>query len=317
MCCKSRRQWPTRTTSISRLCSRSGSPKLISGGLWEVNDMSTRGVVLIGLIFLSDLSVGCRRNDVMAAAALTPVGVSTIGTRNVGNRTPYSAGIVPYSQVDLAFKSGGYVESILQVRGADGRMRNIQDGDWVARGAVLARVRESDYVASVNAAKAQLAQARSTLEQARLDFERTDALFRTDSVTMPQHDAARAKLDAATAGVDGATSGLSQDDIALNDCAMRAPLDAWVTKRNVEVGSLVGPTVLGFSLADTRLVKAVFGVPDLVVGNLKLGAPQAIATPAVAGQVRGPITSIAPGPHSRTPPFPLQVTPSTTRNRPR
>ena len=89
----------------------------------------------------------------------------------------YSAGIVPNSQVDLAFKAGGYVESILQVRGADGRMRNIQEGDWVARATVLARVRESDYVANVNVAKAQLAQAQAALEQARLDFERTDALF--------------------------------------------------------------------------------------------------------------------------------------------
>jgi multidrug efflux system membrane fusion protein len=193
-------------------------------------------------------------------------------------------------------------------------MRNVQEGDRVARGALLARVRENDYVARVNAAKAQLAQAQSTLEQARLDFERTDALFRLDSVTTPQHDAARAKLDSATAGVNGATSGLSQAEIALNDCAIRAPLDAWVTKRNVEVGSLVGPTVLGFSLADTRLVKAVFGVPDLVVGNLKLGASQAITTQAVAGQFVGRITSIAPAADSRTRTFSIEVTLSNTGN---
>jgi multidrug efflux pump subunit AcrB len=157
--------------------------------------MRARGLALIGLIGLSDLSAACRQNAAVAAAPLTPVGVSAIGTRNVGNRTPYSAAIVPYSQVDLAFKSGGYVESILQVKGADGRVRNIQEGDWVARGTVLARVRESDYVANVNVAKAQLAQAKAAAEQARLDFDRTDALFRTDSVTTPQYDAARAKLD--------------------------------------------------------------------------------------------------------------------------
>jgi RND family efflux transporter MFP subunit len=109
-------------------------------------------------------------------------------------------------------------------------------------------------------------------------------------------------------------SGLSQAEIALNDCAIRAPLDAWVTKRNVEVGSLVGPTVLGFSLADTRLVKAVFGVPDLVVGNLKLGAPQAITTPAVTGQFVGRITSIAPTADGRTRTFSTEVTLSNTGN---
>ena len=276
--------------------------------------MGARSVVLIGLMCLSNLSIGCRQNAAVAATPLTPVNVSAIGTHDVGNRTPYSAGIVPYSQVDLAFKSGGYVESILQVRGADGRMRNIQEGDWVARGTVLARVRESDYFANVNVAEAQLAQAQATLEQARLDFQRTDALFRTDSVTTPQYDAAKAKLDSATAGVNSATSGLSQAVTALNDCALRAPLDAWVIKRNVEVGSLVGQAVVGFSLAETRLVKAVFGVPDLVVGSLKLGAPQVITTAAATGQFNGRITSIAPAADPRTRTFSIEVTVSNTGN---
>jgi multidrug efflux system membrane fusion protein len=276
--------------------------------------MGARGAVVIGLICLSDLSAGCRQNAAVAAAPLTPVGVGAIGTYNVGNRTPYSAGIVAYSQVDLAFKSGGYVESILQVKGADGRVRNIQEGDWVARGTVLARVRESDYVANVNAAKAQLAQAKAASEQARLDFDRTDALFRTDSVTTPQYDAAKARLDSTTAGVNSAASGVTQAEIALSDCALRAPLDAWVIKRNVEVGSLVGQAVPGFSLAETRLVKAVFGVPDLVVGSLQLGERQVITTAAATGQFNGRITAIAPAADPRTRTFSIEVTVSNTGN---
>ncbi len=273
-----------------------------------MNDMRARCAVLIGLMCLSGLSAGCRENAAAAAPPLTPVAVSAIGTRTAGNRAPYSAGIVPYSQVDLAFKSGGYVESILRMRGADGRMRNIQEGDWVARGTVLARVRESDYVQNLNVAKAQLAQARAAVEQARLDFERTDALFRTDSVTRPQYDAAKARLDSTTAGVDSAASGLTQAETALNDCALGAPLDAWVIKRSVEVGSLVGQGALGFTLAETRLVKAVFGVPDLVVGSLKLGEPQAITTAAAPGQFNGRITAIAPAADSRTRTFSIEVT---------
>ena len=274
--------------------------------------MGARRLVFIGLLFLSELSVGCRQKSAVAAPPLTPVGVSAIATRDVGPRFPYSVGIVPYSQVDLAFKSGGYVESILRVRGADGRMRNVQEGDWVARGTVLARVRESDYIASVNVARAQLAQAQAALEQARLDFERTDALFGTDSVTAPQHDAAKARLDSTTASVNGAASGLRQAETALNDCALRAPLDAWVIKRSVEVGSLVGQAVLGFSLAETRLVKAVFGVPDFVVGSLKLGERQVITTPAATGQFEGRITAIAPAADPRTRTFSVEVTISNT-----
>ncbi len=270
--------------------------------------MGARAVVFIGLICLSNVSAGCRQQATVTATPLTPVAVSTIGTHTAGNGTPYSAGIVPYSQVDLAFKSGGYIESILRVRGPDGRMRNIQEGDWVARGTVLARVRESDYVASANVAKAQLAQARAAMDQARLDFERTDELFRTDSVTAPQYDAAKARLDSTTASVNSAASALTQAETALNDCALSAPLDAWVIKRSVEVGSLVGQGAVGFTLAETRLVKAVFGVPDLVVGSLKLGEPQAITTAAAPGQFNGRITAIAPAADSRTRTFSIEVT---------
>src|SRR5262245_32994744 len=72
--------------------------------------------------------------------ALTPVRTAVVQTITVGSESRYSANIVADAQVDLAFKSGGYVESIRQVRGADGRMRNVDIGDWVTRGTVLAVV---------------------------------------------------------------------------------------------------------------------------------------------------------------------------------
>jgi multidrug efflux system membrane fusion protein len=101
---------------------------------------------------------------------------------------------------------------------------------------------------------------------------------------------------------------LSQAETALNDCALRSPLDGWVIKRNVELGSLVGQAVVGFSLAETRLVKAVFGVPDLVVGSLKLGEPQVITTAAATGRFNGRITAIAPAADPRTRTFSIEVT---------
>jgi multidrug efflux system membrane fusion protein len=107
---------------------------------------------------------------------------------------------------------------------------------------------------------------------------------------------------------------VTQAETALNDCALRAPLDAWVLKRSVEVGSLVGQAAPGFSLAETRLVKAVFGVPDLVVRSLKLGERQAITTAAATGQFDGRITAIAPAADPRTRTFSVEVTISNTNN---
>jgi len=89
----------------------------------------------------------------------TPVRTAEVQTISTGSETRYSANIVPNAQVDLAFKSGGYVVSIRQVRGADGRMRNLDTGDWVTRGTVLAAVRQQDYTDQREQARAQLAEA--------------------------------------------------------------------------------------------------------------------------------------------------------------
>src|SRR5262249_6767839 len=123
---------------------------------------------------------------------LTPVRTSQVQTISTGSETRYSANIVPNAQVDLAFKSGGYVTSIRQVRGVDGRMRNLDIGDWVHRGTVLAVVRQKDYTDQFEQAKAQLARAQADYEQAKVNFERASNLYSTASATKPDYDSAKA-----------------------------------------------------------------------------------------------------------------------------
>src|SRR6266571_69972 len=144
----------------------------------------------------------------------TPVRVQAVESYVAGGGVRYSASINPYTQVDLAFKVGGYIQEILQVQGADDRMRDVQGGDWVNKGTILARVRQRDYVEKVNQAKAQLAtaqasgeqarvqlaKAKAALEKAKLDFERATNLLATQSMTKADYDAAKANLEVAQAG---------------------------------------------------------------------------------------------------------------------
>ena len=90
-----------------------------------------------------------------------PVHTAMVQTIAVGNGARYSASIVPYAQVDLAFQSGGYVDRIRQVKSPSGGMRNIDQGDWVQKGTVLAVVRHQDYQDKLQQANAQLARAQA------------------------------------------------------------------------------------------------------------------------------------------------------------
>ena len=72
----------------------------------------------------------------------------------------------------VGFQVGGYLTNILQVKGVDGKMRNVHQGDYVKRGAVLAQVRQSDYEAKLAQAAGQNATTRAALEKANLDLVR-------------------------------------------------------------------------------------------------------------------------------------------------
>jgi len=144
-----------------------------------------RGSLLLKLliVFASvSLTMGCRPEKAQEKQ-LTPVRVGTVQTYDATNAVRYSATLSPYTQVNLSFKSGGYVQSILQVKGADGRMRDVYPGDWVTAGTLLATVRQTDYLNSLNQAKAQQAQAQANFELAKQNYDRATSLYSSQSMT--------------------------------------------------------------------------------------------------------------------------------------
>jgi RND family efflux transporter MFP subunit len=234
----------------------------------------------------------------------------------------YSASIVPIAQVDLAFKSGGPVTRLLQVRGADGRPRSVQLGDHVARGAELGAVRPADYDervsqahAQVTQAEAQLAEARAAAVQADADYERGARLFASASLTKPEMDQAQARHDSATASVNaaqaslaGARAALSLAETALQDTVIRAPFAGTVTSRNVELGALVSPSTPAFGLMDAHLVKAIYAVPEASLPQLRLGQRQTVNLDVVPHPIEGIVTAIAPQADPKARVFSVEVT---------
>jgi RND family efflux transporter MFP subunit len=253
------------------------------------------------------LVTACKQEN---AAETLPVPVHTamVQTIAVGNGAKYSASIVPYAQVDLAFQSAGYIDSIRQVKNPSGGMRNLDQGDYVQKGTVLAVVRQQDYLDKVQQAKAQLARSQAEYDKAKLTFDRTSALYASQSATKPDYDSAQAQLASTTASVSGAQAQVSEANVALAYCELRAPFSGWVVKRNIDLGTLVGPATNGFTLADTQSVKAVFGVPDTSMNRVRLGQHLAISTDALPQQFAGRVSAISPSADPKSRVFSVEVT---------
>ena len=284
------------------------------------------------------LSAACTTRRVAAEGAGTPKAIRlvTVQLANDSETAKYSAIIAPNAQVDLAFRVSGYVVHLDQIKGADGRIRPLEAGAPVKAGTVLARVRSSDYQtvvdkargardeaeAGVHAAEAQLSEAQAGREQAQLDFERVSKLWEQESITKPVYDGSRATHDIALAKVAAAQSALAaarqravagsaqlrEAEIALGDTELRAPFDGILLERHVDLGALVAPGTPVFTLADLRLVKALFNVPDSDLHNFWQSQALDLTVDAFPGEIfNGRIVSLAAAADPRVRSFQIEV----------
>src|SRR5277367_6355601 len=251
-----------------------------------------RLLVLI-LIVGSTAMLGCGHKE-PAAPDTIPVTVQTVAMASGAAGGAYSANIIADTQVDVAFKVNGYVQSILQVKGADGKPRNMQAGDAVTAGAVLAVVKDDTYRNSLVKAQADLQNSRASLSKAKADFTRYTHLLEEQVVAKAEYDAAKQQYESAQAAVGASQAAVQQAQVDLADCRLKSPMSALVLDRKIEVGTLVSPNTVGFQIGDTGKVKVVFGVPGAIVGELKPGAELSATVDAFPGQTfKGTISKVA------------------------
>jgi len=326
--------------------------------------LRTLKATVVGAVVLSIVLLGaCKSKQTQKPAV--PVKVAAVELNTASSEARYSATIIPRTQVELAFKVNGYVDALRKIRGVDGKMRDIQEGDRISMGTVLARVRQSDYQVKFKEAKSQASEARSGIDvskaqyeeavsgiassksqlneaeaayvKAKLDFDRAENLFASKSMTKADYDSAKAqydmtsakvaaarsqvqvieaKADSAKANIDvvqaksqSAQAVVEEKQIPLRDTELRSPLNGVVLEKSVEKGTLVSSGDKAFVVADTSSVKAVFGVADVAVAEMKLGTKLSVESESMPGkELQGQITSVFPAADSKNRAFNVEVT---------
>jgi RND family efflux transporter MFP subunit len=264
----------------------------------------------LALIALSVSGVlgGCSHESQIPSQPPRAVRLATVAAPQMtGETLRYSASILPYAQVDLMFRSSGYVTNIRQVRGADGRTRNTGTGDYVEQGLTLAHIRREDLQNQMAQAQAQLDQATAQHTRADQDFQRAKTLYSTQSLTKPDYDKSQEAVNATQAAMDNGKAALLQSQLTLGDADLKAPFSGYILSRNVDLGTLVSPATNAFTIADIGRVKVAFGAPDYVLSRVRLGQELTIQTESAA-PVKGRVTSISPAADTRNRIFAVEVT---------
>jgi len=115
-----------------------------------------------------------------------------------------------------------------------------KDGQNVKKGQKLFKIEQDQYIASLNAAKAQKAQDEAALALAKADVARYTPLVEEGLAPRATLEQYQAKLLSLQAAIAGDKAKIREAQIKLDYTIVRAPISGRVSARMVDVGNLVG-----------------------------------------------------------------------------
>jgi RND family efflux transporter MFP subunit len=162
--------------------------------------------------------------------------------------------------------------------------------EWVAvrKGQPLARLSTRDAEATLEAAKAALAQADATSARAVRELERAEKLKKSGLTTQQGLDDARTAQEAAAAGAAAAQAQLRLAEANLAKTTIHAPFDGVVAYRGVNVGDRVENMGSGdpmFRVVDISVLQLTVTVPSSVSSRVRMGQPLTFTVDAIPGKV--------------------------------
>jgi membrane fusion protein (multidrug efflux system) len=147
---------------------------------------------------------------------------------------------------------------------------NFQEGQRVAKGAVLLRLDPS-----IN--EAEVLQARANLKLARSKYERAVDLSKSNFISGQARDEAENNLRVAEAAVALVEARLAKTEI-------KAPFTGVIGLRSVSVGDYVKEGADIVNLESIDLLKVDFRVPEVYMRQVKAGQPLQVALDAYPGK---------------------------------
>lgn len=144
--------------------------------------------------------------------------------------------VVPSQDITLSPLVGGEVIDLSE---------NFTPGGYVEQGEILLQIDPADYRNALQQRESELQQAQTELEiemgrqnVARQDYELLDDSLTNENTALVLREP---QLNAARSNVQSAEAAVQQAELNLQRTTIRAPFDAYILSRNVNVGSQVSP----------------------------------------------------------------------------
>lgn len=226
------------------------------------------------------MKIDPRLMALLAAAALLSACQKEEETASLPPRPVLSQFVEPVPQA--AFTLPGTVQARLETEFSFrilGRViaRNVQVGDLVKKGDVLAAIDPVALELAVKSAQSDLANSQAQLANARITEDRQRTLLEKQSGARATFETAEQERKTADAALAKAQANLDKANEQLSYSRLLAEFDGVVTATAAEVGQVVSPGQSVATVARPEERDAVVDVPEAAGDQLKPGAPFDVA----------------------------------------
>ena len=210
-------------------------------------------------------------------------------------------------KLDLTIEASGEIEAIYSVEiksKASGEILDLpaEVGDYVRRGAILARIDQRTPKNVLDQAEADLKLAEVRLENAEAQLLRGQALHAEGSIADKNFEEIQEAFASAKSQHVRSIVNVENAKIALDDTLVKSPLDATIISRPVEVGQVIssptsavgGGTIL-MRMADLTKVRIRAFVDEIDIGKVTVGQEVSIRVSAFREEIfSGTVSKIEP-----------------------
>ena len=208
----------------------------------------------------------------------------------------FSGQVAAVDSSGLSFQVGGQVESV-----------EVDIGDRVKKGQVLAVLDPEPYQLEVDATQAELVKARDNVTKTKADYERQKRIFEQGAGAERYVEVTEYNYKAALSAVAFQIAKLDQAKRDLRKTKLPSPYDGIIAWRSVQPNEEVGVGQKILEINATGKMEVELAIPETTVDRIHIDDPATIAFPTLPGEsTKGRISYIG-GAAVKANAFPVKV----------
>ncbi|MDA0239529.1 MAG: efflux RND transporter periplasmic adaptor subunit [Proteobacteria bacterium] len=183
---------------------------------------------------------------------------------------------------------------------------SVDVGDRVEKGQTVVRLSNSRLRAERRRIAAQVARQQSMVDNVNRELKRMRELSKSAAYSRAKFEDQQGLLAEREAQVAEFKAAMDRVTIDIEDASIRAPYDAIVVAKHVEVGSYVNVGSPVLTLLNDRRLEVEVEVPTFRIANLKLGTPVTVVADN-GKRYPAKVRSIIPNDNTRTRTRPMRL----------